>query len=63
MGLGLARVVSLAEARAKANDARKLLAAGSLDRGPTRSTAFADVRFDAHYELKFDIAPRSERNQ
>ena len=28
MGLGSARVVSLAEARAKANDARKLLAAG-----------------------------------
>src|SRR6187455_2043552 len=29
MGLGSARVVSLAEARAKANDARKLLAAGA----------------------------------
>src|SRR6478672_9695135 len=28
MGLGSARVLSLAEARAKANDARKLLAAG-----------------------------------
>jgi len=49
MGLGSARVVSLAEARAKANDARKLLAAGIdplAHRNAERRAARAALRLE-----------------
>ena len=66
MGLGSARVVSLAEARAKANEARKLLAAGIdplTQRNAERMAARAAELHTATFKQCLDQLARQPRRQ
>ena len=62
MGLGSARVVSLAEARAKANEARKLLAAG-IDPLTQRNAERMAARAAELHTATFKQVPRPVARQ